>query len=400
MKTTIIGMCALLLGLLGLLAGCNSCNSAKNETEDDVKNTSLETLVLDSCDRVCVDKVNELAFAMLHQIAKDHRDSSFVVSPLSLACAIAITGNGAKGATLDEIEGVVGPIDGANSFFKKYIAALPHNDKSKCDLMNYFAVNSRYSVKKEYADSISKNYGACVEALDFASPQSAEQINQWFCKQSNDSTMNVVERLNPAASYCLFDALDFHAFWGHPFEEGRARVMDFTTDSGKLLQIPIMNKTTEFPFIENMDYQTISLPYSGSLYRMLIVLPKNEKLAQFSEKMTSEKFTDILNSFTTEIELSVYLPRFKYEVNIAAEKLLKKIMPTAYDMELADFSNICDGDLAIKKIVHKTSIEVNEIETKARSTTMVGMEKENLQNSMPTIRFCTLCTTTEPVQFC
>ena len=181
--------------------------------------------------------------------------------------------------------------------------------------------------------------------------------------------MNVVERLNPRESHYLIDLLDFKAFWQKPFDEGHTFIGDFVTDKGKMLQIPQMYQLDYFSFIDTLDYKAISLPYSETQYRMLLVLPKNEKLAQFSEKMTCEKFTDILNSFTTE-ELILRLPRFRKEVNIQAESLLRKVIPTALDMMKADFSNIMDASMSLNEIKHKTRIEVNEQGTTAKSMTV------------------------------
>ena len=143
MRTTLIGVIIL---LLGLLVGCDSINSNKSTSDkpikidqalaDKLRNKHLEALALDSTDRHCVDKVNDFAFSLLHQIAID-KDSSFVVAPLSLASAIAVAANGAVGEVRDSLEQVFGPIINANAFYKKYMGALPHNDYTDCLILNY-----------------------------------------------------------------------------------------------------------------------------------------------------------------------------------------------------------------------------------------------------------------------
>ena len=161
MKTTIIKAIAL---SLGLLFGCCVRNTAQQTSVDAIQDTvdtysldnidffsandlhqkQKESLVLTKEERYCADKINDLAFSMLHQMATEQGDSSFVVSPVSLSCAIAIAGNGAAGKTLQEIERLVGPIANANSFYRKYHAALPHNDNSNCSILNFLAVNHKY----------------------------------------------------------------------------------------------------------------------------------------------------------------------------------------------------------------------------------------------------------------
>ena len=168
-----------------------------------------ENLVLTKAERSCADKVNELAFLMLHQMNKDQTDSSFVVSPMSLNCAIAVAGNGAAGKTLQEIERLVGPIADANSFFKKYHAALPHNEYSNCGIFNYLAVNPKDPIKKDFTDKISTIYDACVKPIDFANPKSVKQINDWFCRQLQDESLNVVKEPDAETSLLLANVLDF-----------------------------------------------------------------------------------------------------------------------------------------------------------------------------------------------
>lgn len=113
MKTTIIEILAL---SFGLLVGCSSGNATRQTTVDAVQDTvdayslknidfslaydlcqkQKEALALTNAERFCANKVNDLAFTMLHQMVKEQMDSSFVVSPMSLNCAIAIAGNGQR----------------------------------------------------------------------------------------------------------------------------------------------------------------------------------------------------------------------------------------------------------------------------------------------------------------
>ena len=384
MKTTIIVVFAL---SLGISFGCSSGNAAQQTSVDAVQDTidtySLgnidfsmandlcqkhkENLVLTKAERSCADKVNELAFLMLHQMNKDQTDSSFVVSPMSLNCAIAMAGNGAAGRTLQEIERLVGPIAVANSFFKKYHAALPHNEYSNCGIFNYLAVNPKDPIKKDFTDKISTIYDACVKPIDFANPKSVKQINDWFCRQLQDESLNVVKEPDAETSLLLANVLDFRAFWSSPFNSEFTDDEDFTTDNGEILQIPMMYcQERTCLYTENASFKAVSLSYLGSCYRMLLVLPKTEKLSKLTSAMTSNTFSNILNSLKEkEVELS--LPRFRCVGDMEVKEMLSKVIPSAFDVQKANFSAICELPTWINEISHKTSIEVTEQGTKARS---------------------------------
>lgn len=398
MKTTIIVVFAL---SLGLSFGCSSGNAAQQTSVDAVQDTidtySLgnidfsmandlcqkhkENLVLTKAERSCADKVNELAFLMLHQMNKDQTDSSFVVSPMSLNCAIAMAGNGAAGRTLQEIERLVGPIAVTNSFFKKYHAALPHNEYSNCGIFNYLAVNPKDPIKKDFTDKISTIYDACVKPIDFANPKSVKQINDWFCRQLQDESLNVVKEPDAETSLLLANVLDFRAFWSSPFNSEFTDDEDFTTDNGEILQIPMMYcQERTCLYTENASFKAVSLSYLGSCYRMLLVLPKTEKLSKLTSAMTSNTFSNILNSLKEkEVELS--LPRFRCVGDMEVKEMLSKVIPSAFDVQKANFSAICELPTWINEISHKTRIEVTEQGTKARSITvesfLVKAETEN-----------------------
>ena len=359
MKTTMIVVLAL---SLGLSFGCSSGNAAQQTSVDAVQDTidtySLgnidfsmandlcqkhkENLVLTKAERSCADKVNELAFLMLHQMNKDQTDSSFVVSPMSLNCAIAMAGNGAAGRTLQEIERLVGPIADANSFFEKYHAALPHNEYSNCGIFNYLAVNPKDPIKKDFTDKISTIYNACVKPIDFANPKSVKQINDWFCRQLQDESLNVVKELDAETSLLLANVLDFRAFWSLPFNSQFTYDHDFTTDNGEILQIPMMYcQERTCLYTENASFKAVSLSYLGSCYRMLLVLPKTEKLGKFSSAMTPNSFLNILNSLKKEDEVVLRLPRFRCVGDMKVKEMLTRIIPSAFDDKKANFSAIC-----------------------------------------------------------
>ncbi len=64
-----------------------------------------------------------------------------------------------------------------------------------------------------------------------------------------------------------------------------------------------------------------------------------------------------------------------------AKKMLAKFIPSAFDAKKANFSTICALPTWLNEISHKTSIEVTEQGTKARSITvesfLVKAETEN-----------------------
>lgn len=374
---------------LGLFAGGFSCNSAQKSDNDtdginkisiessaELRKKHLDELALSDAEKHCVDKINEFAFSLLHRIAEKHK-GSFVVAPLSLASAIVMPGNGANGEVRDRIEQMFGPITDANSFYKKYLAALPDNEYSDCRLLNYLAVNGNAPINDAFSKTVSTSFNATVKNHDFSDAHSVNQINDWFHKQSLDDTIRVIEKLDPKASLCLINILEYNALWD-PFDKTKTSLDNFITDEGNTLKIPIMyNPGVNIPYYKNVDYQAVTIPYLGSCYRMLIIMPNTKKLSTFRRSMTHELFFNVLNSFCEPCEIVLQIPRFKCESDLTMTNLLKEMLPSVFYDKGKGFNAISIDPVAITDINHKTSIEVSEEGTKAYSVTVESFEKHS-----------------------
>lgn len=380
MKTTTTVLFVL---FIGLFAGCNHHNkSVVNDPEltQELWKKHMNALVMNDSDRQCVARINDLAFSMLHQMSKNHPDSSFVVSPLSIACAIAMTGNGAQDGTRDEIEQLVGPIADANAFFKKYSDALPHNDYTDCRLLNYLAINSNLPVKDKFLNSVSSAYNACAKNLDFADAKSVKQINEWFSRQSQDKLTKAIDELDPGSALHVIDALTYNAIWSSSFDESETCDDYFITGKGDTLLLPMMSQM--YPEIycdDGDDYQAVALPYSGGCYWFLVVMPKSAKLPEFCASMSREKYTGILDAFQNKYDVNLTLPRFQCDNNLDLTSFVKEMMPSAFG-PMADFSDISSFPTYISSIRQKTKIEVTEVKTTAVSVTDVEMIEVSIRD--------------------
>ena len=372
-KTTATLLFVLFIGLLG---GCNHHTESvviDPELAQELWKKHMNALCMNDADSQCVAKINDLAFSMLHQMSKNHPDSSFVVSPLSIACAIAMTGNGAQDGTRDEIEQLVGPIADANAFFKKYSDALPHNDYTDCHLLNYLAINSKNPIKDEFLKNVSSNYNACAKNLDFDDVESVKQVNEWFSLQSQEKLTKAIDELDPASSLHVFDALLYNAIWSSSFDKSETFDDYFISDKGDTLLLPMMNQ--KYPKIycdDGDDYQAVALPYSGGCYWFLVVMPKSAKLSEFCATMSREKYTSILDAFQNKYDINLSLPRFQCDNNLDMTGFVKEMMPSAFGPK-ADFSDISSLPMFISRIGQKTKIEVTEVKTTAVSVTDVDV---------------------------
>ncbi|VDN95569.1 unnamed protein product [Brugia pahangi] len=121
-----------------------------------------------------------------------------------------------------------------------------------------------------------------------------------------------------------------------PFYSARLRVTD----------IPMMERTAKFPYYENQHMQAVSLPFKDSEMQMLIILPKKTfDLAKFEDKLTGEELFSYISALDSSHEITVTIPKFKYENQICLLNGLKRMGVQSMFYESNDFSGIFEQRL-------------------------------------------------------
>jgi len=131
---------------------------------------------------------------------------------------------------------------------------------------------------------------------------------------------------------------------------------------------------------EGDGYQVVELPYLGDEMAMDIFLPSEGAFEAFEGSLTAERVREILERLkTTSVILT--MPKFEFESDFSlSEVLIEMGMPSAFGNG-ADFSGM-DGtkNLAIKDVVHKAFVSVDEAGTEAAAATAVIMVEKAMMD--------------------
>ena len=101
------------------------------------------------------------------------------------------------------------------------------------------------------------------------------------------------------------------------------------------------------PYASGAGWRAAELPYLGDSLAMTIIVP--DDLAAFERGLTSQTLTRIVGALRTEppgttnvvYDVKVTMPRFGIEARVdLAGALAAMGMPTAFDVDTADFSGI------------------------------------------------------------
>lgn len=340
--------------------------------------------------------VNAFSYNFFKKLNDDSDDDANIFySPYSVFVALAMTYEGAKGQTADEMESVLN-IEQDNDSFHQYMQSLyeylNYHEKYDISTANALWVKENLPLLEEYLNVIQTYYGGTVNVTDFSNPdQAAEIINQWVEDNTNGLIKDLIQSsmIDPIyTALILTNAIYFKGLWDVQFDPENTTDRGFKVSQDTFVDIPTMQliETKDiFNYTETDELQILELPYSGDELSMIIFLPKdNIDLSDVINSIDNDQLTNWKDSMT-ENELDIYLPKFKFETSYGLNDYLKELGMQEAFASSADFSGITGGkDLFISSVVHKAFIEINEEGTEAAAATAVIMSYTSVNGGGPT----------------
>ena len=382
---------AVLILLLVLMAGCTGVPAVPSAQPPTGGNqTSPETPVAGgSPGTVIAQSNNRFAADLYREIAQEKANGSgnIFFSPFSISSALALTYEGSRGTTADEIRSVF--FFPANaSVMREGFAAITTglnqgNAGYTLNPANALWAENTSAFLPGYTSIAHQYYGANATSLDFAGqPDASRQtINDWVAGNTNNKIQDLLPAgsIDPATRLVITNAVYYKGTWEKQFDANLTSDASFTRPDGTTVTVRMMQRTDEdavYPYAETPDLQMLSLPYttaSGKGLSMIVLLPKGNNLSA-AEPYLDPANLSALEQAASSRQVKVYLPKFKLESQYSLKDTLSAMgMPTAFS-GAADFSGM-DGaqDLYISDVYHKAYIEVNEEGTEAAAATGVVM---------------------------
>ncbi len=327
---------------------------------------------------------------------------NLALSPYSVAVALAMTQNGARGQTLAEMTGVLGGVDparlnGGLNALTSYVESLA-GTKEKLDgeqaevalrAANQLFGERTMTFEEPFLDTLAREYGAGLRAVDFKGDFEGARlaINDWTAERTEDRIEDLIPEgvLNALTRLVLVNALYLKAPWEQPFEEQLTEERPFHLLDGSTVKVPMMSALAETSLRSSGDgWQALTLPYAGRELAMTIVLPDEGRLADVETEVAAGGLAAVLESARPEAA-AVSLPRWTFRTAAMLKETLSALgMPTAFEDGRADFSGMTTQEpLLIAEVVHQTFIAVDEEGTEAAAATAVVMRTESARIAEP-----------------
>ncbi|WP_161821537.1 serpin family protein [Sporotomaculum syntrophicum] len=322
-------------------------------------------------------------FKLFHELAQGDPGQNIFVSPASVSMALAMTYNGADGATKEamakvlELQGMsLEEVNRANAELK---TILENPDPGvQLTVANSLWASEDIDFKPEFIGRNRDYYAAEVNTLDFSHPSAAKAINNWVKKNTGGKIDNIVERIEANDALFLINAIYFKGSWADKFDPSETKAGLFNLPDGTQVKLLMMSRTGQYGYYQGDNFRSVRIPYGNQRVSMYVFLPEQESgLAEFYRNLDAANWEKWMPQFT-ETTVQLVLPRFKYEYAVNLKDTLKTLgMQVAFDSEQADFGNMCPIPpvpvVYIGDVKHKTFIEVNEEGSEAAAATSVEL---------------------------
>lgn len=335
---------------------------------------------------------NAFGVDLYRQIAD--QKGNLVVSPASLSMALAMTWQGAKGDTADEMKRVM-HFEGAPAEVAAAAGKLSSALQDPARPITFHVANQLFGEKTialepPFLDATKSAFGAPLAQVDFKNDFASARvnINDWVLAKTEKRIKDLIpeDGLDKDTRLVLVNALYFLGDWDRPFEKESTYEAPFITGAGEPKNVPMMHSPDHaaYAFVAKDGVSALSMPYKGGAMSMLFLLPDaNDGLPALEQSLSAEKIDELVGALEPNKHVMVALPKFEIDpsASLSLGDTLKKMgMPLAFDERKADFTPMFnppdpEDRLHIAKVFHKAFIKLDEKGTEAAAASAVSMAK-------------------------
>jgi serpin B len=369
--------------------------------------------------------INHFGLNLYRQLAPGHATGNLVLSPYSLATALAMTSAGAAGITraeLDhalhfssnepEVQNALGALHlGLAASAQRTVDALPERrrwmpgaEAIELNCANRLFIQEGCFLRPDYLARVEKAFGAVPETADFRNHPGPvrEKINAWVEAQTHDRIRHLIPPggIDRSTRLALVNALYFKAPWAGPFKTSATTMAPFhlPTESPTTAPILTMRATGYYPYFQNGEFSVLAIPYQEGEFQFVIFLPATGHALKTSAALVSSELL-LRAARLGEADLqyvSLHLPKFEVPGNSLAlsDPLGELGIRAGFDKPAgsADFSRMGQPQppdyFAMSEVFHQTFLAIDETGTEAAAATaMVAVAGGVARNRPKPIEF-------------
>jgi len=359
-------------------------SSCKKDNDSEYKEIKLNTK-----QKQLVVVGNEFSLGLFREVSETTNEN-FMISPLSVNYALAMTANGAKNNTLEQMLTTLGfegfEISEFNDFFHFLMNEIVDLDsKVTLSVANSIWHRNSYSILQSFLDVNQEYYNAHIQSLDFDSPEAVSTINDWVSDNTNDKIPTIIDNIPSDVVMYLINAVYFYGQWKFEFDDSQTQERDFYISDNSSIETDMMQMEATLKYYYDESVYAVELPYGQGNFVMDLLLPAaGYDPSEFIGTLNENRWIEITQGLYDQ-NILLTMPKFQFEFENDLIPMLSDLgMTDLFNPNAADLSGINGtGGLFVSKVKHKTYIDVTEKGTEAAAVTAVEVELTSVNPDGP-----------------
>jgi serpin B len=213
-----------------------------------------------------VSAYENFGFRLLARLAEQDADKNVFISPFSVAIALAMTYNGARGETEQAIAETLSltglSLQEINAASESLLSMGDNLDPQvKLAVANSIWVRQGITLASDFIQRLRDFYDSEVTNLNFGDPEAATVINQWVSDKTQEKIKELVTPdIISEEILILINAVYFKGTWAEQFDKDRTEERDFILLDGSHKLHPMMSQSGCYPYYESKNSRLSACP--------------------------------------------------------------------------------------------------------------------------------------------
>jgi serine protease inhibitor len=336
--------------------------------------------------------VTNLAFTLaMHRATAPDATQNACWSPLSVASALGLVAQGARGTTRDELARLlVGDKDGDLAELGALLGragelapARNNEDEPVIAVANTLWTDASIEILASFVEELGRWSSGKVREAPFQEDpaQAREMINVDVAKTTRD----LIPELLPADAIhddtvsALVNALYLKCAWRHRFTEGATTPRAFHAPGGTR-QVPTMELSEKLAYAAQDGWQALALPAVGGV-TATVLLPDGD-FAEAEAALDADSLGALLDA-PEPTQVNLRLPKIDVSMQAELTPPLNQLGVRKVFSRDAELGGISASDLAVQAVLHESVLKLDEQGLEGAAATAVMMRLLSLPTGSP-----------------
>jgi serine protease inhibitor len=317
-------------------------------------------------------------------------EENALVSPASLAFALALLAEGARGETADSLDAALGASgkDRTSAYNALQGALAAHDgdpdvvrdddlpDEPVLHLANQAVLDDQLTVEQDYLDALASAFDAGVQRTDLSSGEGTRVLDAWVDHHTGGLIEESAIQPDPWLRLVLQNAVLLAARWETPFPEHATSDEDFTGPAGTQ-PTEMLHGAQPWAYAESGGWAAVRLPYIDAFHADVLLPPVATDPAEVSPETVTALVDALGAAGPRTVELAMPTLELAPPTLDLAPVLTEAGLGGLYDGP--DLSGVTTTEpLQVSQAYQQAYLSLDEEGTVAAAVTEIGAETSGM----------------------